>query len=148
MCDQIFSDCPTGKCRYSFLQPIYLSCGNDIFVYRNSFILGSACPAVAALWLVFSNQTAVQTPTDSNLLPWAVVYLKEWILWVWETEIGAGFDFSKWKDVFKHCMSLREVIKIVRRTKRNRFMGLVTSYQVSTPGNSKLSWLTSPSRAW
>lgn len=43
-----------------------------------------------------------------------------------------SFCFSFWNGGFKHRVSLREVIKIVRRTKTKRFMELVTSYQVCT----------------
>lgn len=55
------------------------------------------------------------------------------------------------KTVFKHSVSLSEVIKIDRRTRKGkRFMGLVTSYKLCARGNCKLSlsWLTSPSTEW
>ena len=46
--------------------------------------------------------------------------------------------------VLKYYVSLRESIEIVWRTKRKRFMGLVTSHLVCTPGRHELSltrWL-------
>lgn len=68
--------------------------------------------------------------------------LNSWCLCGWDryAKVSSFFLFYILKRCFfKSCVSLREVIKIVWGTKRKRLAGLVTSYQLRTLGNCKLS---------